>query len=155
MVRSLRVAMLLAAAIAPSGCTYEEDVADRPLTLTGTVTYRGDPVRKGAIHFLPSDPGRTAASGVIANGAIKDVFTKTQGDGIKPGRYKIVITSFDEAFMQSVAKRDAGGPDPIEVARAANNVKKLIPVRYSNWRESGLVAEVSVANHTLRLELID
>jgi len=156
--RSIRAGILLVATIAPAvpfGCSYEDDLGGRQLPIAGTVTYNGGPVKKGAIHFLPVVPGDLPASGVIADGEIKDVFTRRQGDGIKPGRYKIAITSFDEAFLESVAKRDAGGPDPDEVARAANNLKKLIPVRYSNSRESGLAADISADNRTLRLELVD
>jgi hypothetical protein len=89
------------------------------------------------------------------NGEIKDVFTRTQGDGIKAGKYKIAIMSFDEAFLESMARRDFNGPDPDEVARAANNFKSSIPIRYNNSRESGLVAEISPGNRTIHLELVD
>ncbi len=67
----------------------------------------------------------------------------------------MAITAFDDDLVQSAAKRDGSGPDPVEVARAANQIRILIPVRYNNPRDSGLTAELSVANHALQLELVD
>jgi hypothetical protein len=138
-----------------SGCLAEVEDPDRGLAISGTVTYRGSPVKMAAIHFLPTVVGGLPASGRIVDGEIKDVFTRTQGDGIKAGKYRIAIMSYDEAFLESTAKRDFNGPDPAEVARAANNFKSSIPIKYNNSRESGLVAEISPANRTLHLELVD
>jgi len=158
--RSIGVGVLLVVIIpialaATPGCTVGDDEQDRHLAITGTVTYNGGPVKQGMIHFLPVDPRSPPATGAIADGEIKDVFTRTHGDGIGPGKYRIAITSYDDALLESVARRDAGGPDPDEVARAAAKIRKLIPVRYSNSRESGLTADFSPANRTLRLELAD
>ena len=154
MIRSARLAILLAAS-ALVGCDAEGVVDDRHLSIDGTVTYRGAAVKQGAIHFLPESPGNLPATGSIADGAIKDVFTRSPGDGIGAGRYKVAITSFDDAFLESVARRDVNGPDPVEVGRAAERIKDLIPARYSNPRQSGLVAEVSPIHRTLRIELVD
>lgn len=138
------------------GCLIEvADDPDRHLSITGKVTYRGEPVKKGMISFLPVDPANPSATGAIADGEIKDVFTRTPGDGIRSGKYKIAITTFDEAFLKSVAKRDFMGPDPVEVARAADKYKSAIPLRYNNARMSGLTADFSTSNHSLQLELVD
>ena len=139
-----------------SGCTIEvDDHRDQHLPITGKVTYRGEPVERGAIHFLPIDPVNPPASGVILNGAIKDVFTRKPGDGARSGRYRIAISAFGEDLAVSASKRDALGPDPKEVTRIANQAKILIPVRYANARDSGLTAELSLGHHTLDLELVD
>ena len=153
--RSILAGIALIALAAPFGCSIEEDHRDHYLPVTGRVTYNGGPVKMGTIHFVPVDPGNSPASGLIADGEITGVFTRTQGDGIKPGTYKIAITAYDEAFLKSVAKRDASGPDPVEVGRAAENIKKLTPVRDSNSRESGLTAEFSPRTPPLHLELVD
>jgi len=158
MIRWIRAAARVIAPIALTafvGCVADETDKDRPLSITGTVTYHGAPVKKGAIHFLPVDPANPSASGAIADGEIRDVFRHKPGDGIRPGKYKIAITSFDDAFLESVAKRDGKGPDPNEVLRAYNSLGKLIPRRYNNARESGLTAEVSPTNRVLRLDLAD
>ena len=148
--------VVLATLVFLPGCEIklEEDISGH-LPVTGTVTYQGKPVLQGQIHFLPVEPRTPPASGTIRDGAIKDVFTRQPGDGVKSGRYRIAITTYDDAFQKSVAKRDYTGPDPEEVARAANQVKKLIPVRYNNARDSGLSADLSPSHYTLRLELVD
>lgn len=139
-----------------SGCTIEvDDHRDQHLPITGKVTYRGEPVERGAIHFLALDPGKPPASGVILNGAIKDVFTRKPGDGVRSGKYKIAISSFGEDLVESASKRTALGPELKEVTRIANQAKILIPLRYANARESGLTAELSLGHHTLDLELVD
>ena len=140
-----------------TGCVVDEsDDPDRPVQVSGRVTYRGKPVERGMIHFLAVNPATNpTASGSITAGEIRAVSTRRPGDGIKPGRYKIAITAFDDDLVQSARKRDGTGPDPIEVSRAANQIKKLIPVRYNNARESGLVAELTAAHHALDLELVD
>ena len=154
--RALASIIPLVALVIHFGCGIEvDDDRDRHLLITGKVTYQGNPVKRGAIHFLPVDPANPSASGTINDGEIRDVYTRTPGDGLKSGKYRIAITSFDEEFLQSVAKRDGRGADPVEVGRAANKIKKLIPVRYSNVRESGLSAEFSPDNHSLNLDLVD
>jgi hypothetical protein len=158
MSRSIRVGLCLVALTVPSafsGCLAEVEDPDRGIPISGTVTHHGSPVKKGAIHFLPTIAGGLPATGSIADGVIKDVFTRTPGDGIKAGKYRVAIVSFDEAFLESGSKRDFYGPDPDEVARAVNNFKSSIPARYSNSRESGLVAEISPAHTAIHLELVD
>jgi len=158
MSRSARVAVcLIAFAVVTTlaGCPAEVDDPDRGLAISGTVTYRGNPVKKGAIHFLPTAAGRPAASGKIADGAIKDVSTQTEGDGINAGTYRIAIVAFDDAFLESSRKRGFNGADPQEVARAVNEFKPSIPARYSSVRESGLVEEISPTHREIKLELVD
>ena len=110
---SLFLLLALGALSTISGCGIELDAdQDRPLQITGRVTYRGKPVKQGAIHFLPFHRNSASASGIITDGLIRDVFTRNQGDGVRPGKYQIAITSFDDDLLKSAAKRNALGPDP-------------------------------------------
>lgn len=157
--RSTRVQIALTTLLSLAshfGCTIEvDDHQDQHLEITGKVTYRGEPVKRGVIHFLPIDPANPPSSGVIIDGAIKDVFTRKAGDGVRSGKYTITIMAFDKDLAASASKRTAFGPDPKEVARIANQTKKLIPLRYANVRESGLTAEFSLTAHSLELDLVD
>jgi len=137
------------------GCLAEVEDPDRGLTITGTVTYRGNPVKMATIHFLPTVAGGLSASGTIADGVIKDVFTRVQGDGIKAGKYRVTIVAYDEEYLKSVAKRDYNGADPEEVNRAFANLEQTIPPRYHNSRASGLVAEFHPGRTDLRIDLVD
>ena len=154
--RIARTVVALVALLVPPGCDLRwDDDLENHLPIGGEVTYRGVPVRRGTIHLLPVERGRPSASGVIADGQIREVYTRTPGDGVKSGRYRIAITAFDDDFYASVTKRTAAGPDPAEVARAANRLPKLIPVRYNNARESGLTADLAPGRQTLHLDLVD
>jgi len=139
-----------------SGCPAEVDELNQTLTVSGTVTYQGKPLKMAAIHFLPTVAGGLPASGAIADGQIKGVYTRTPGDGIKPGRYRIAIMAFNEAFLETTTKRDFQGPDPKDVARGFEHLKnQTFPNRYSNSMDSGLVEEISPDHHTIHLELTD
>jgi hypothetical protein len=158
MIRRIRVEfrlIALFATVALTGCRIEIEQNEGYLPIAGRVTYRGQPVKKGAIHFLPTGGDNLPASGSIEDGEIKGVTSRTQGDGLKPGLYRVAITAFDDAFVASVARRGPEGPDPIEVGKAADGIKGLIPPRYSNARDSGLVAEVSATARDLRFDLVD
>jgi len=78
--RSTRVRIALGTLLtlaSHSGCIIEVDEhRDQHLPITGKVTYRGEPVKRGVIHFLPVAPVHPPATGVIEGGAIKDVFTR-------------------------------------------------------------------------------
>ncbi len=149
--------LALTAPAVPLGCLEQGDDINRPLIITGTVTYHGSPVKQGTIHFLPVVTGNLPATGAIANGEITDVTTRKHGDGIKKGKYRLAIVPFDDDFLESAAKRNVGGVDPDEVIRAAAdlNKRKLLPARYSNSRESGLTAEISPGNREIHLDLVD
>src|SRR4051812_31073717 len=88
---------ILALALAiSSGCSVES-AASRPFfPVSGRVTYRGEPIRKGVIHLIPNAPGGITASGEIVDGAIKNVTSRTLGDGAKPGKYRVSISILDE-----------------------------------------------------------
>jgi hypothetical protein len=159
MIRRFRVEyrlIALVASVALAGCRVEIEQNEGYLPILGQVTYRGQPLKKAAIHFLPAGGDNLPASGEINDGAIKGVTSRTQGDGLKPGLYRVAITAFDDAFAETVATRGTGqGPDPLEVGKASDRIKGLIPPRYNNARDSGLVAEISATARDLRFDLVD
>jgi hypothetical protein len=126
MIRRIRVEFRLIglfASLALAGCRIEIEQNEGYLPIAGQVTYRGQPLRKGAIHFLPAGGDNLPASGEIADGAIKGVTSRKQGDGLKPGLYRVAITCFDDAFADSLATHGPGGPDPVEVGEAVAKSK--------------------------------
>jgi hypothetical protein len=134
-----------------SGCAIE--VPDsKYLQISGKVTYHGEPVESGAIHFLPEEAGGFPASGVIEKGQIKDVTTRKSGDGILAGIYKVAISASEGPVLEG---RTSSVPDPGQVERLAAESKSLIPPRYNNARDSGLRANVSPTNRVFDYELED
>ncbi|MHC5542191.1 hypothetical protein ACYOEI_28550 [Singulisphaera rosea] len=141
--------------LATVGCTYEPDGTKVFVPVTGKVTYHNSPVELGTISFLPFDPKGTPATGQIAGGVIQNVTSVTQSDGIKVGRYRVAISAYNKEYLEGQSERGPEGPDPAIVTKAANKAKIVIPVRYSNARDSGLVAVIKPEGTDLNYVLED
>ncbi len=124
-------AAVLAAAVggAAPGCGGAADELPRE-TVTGTVSFKGEPLKAGMIQFQPADPNVSTAAGA----AVKDgAYTVTRDQGPVPGRYQVMITSAEaapNAAVQAVLPGDAPPPS-----------KEPIPARYNVKTE--LKAEVT------------
>ena len=104
--------------------------------VTGTVTYKGEPLRTGTIQFHPTS-GRQA-SGKIVDGQIVEVSTFNPGDGALVGKHQVTIYSF--------VRPQVGFDIPPSV----------IPERYNNPSTSALVVSLeSGSDVELNLELND
>lgn len=59
--------------------------------VSGTVTFKGQPLDKGTITFLPADPQAKASPGgaTIANGQ----FSLPAAQGLAPSKYRVQISS--------------------------------------------------------------
>ena len=92
--RALRLpsaAVLAVAVAAVAGCGGEEKL----YTVSGTVTYNGNPIPKGLIFF---DPDATkGGSGTQGFASILDgkFTTAEKGKGVKGGAYSIRVSGFD------------------------------------------------------------
>lgn len=66
---------------------------DQALQVSGTVTNAdGSPIKceSGTVLFQPAGSGENASGSVAADGTFT-MMTKVQGDGVKPGQYKVVL----------------------------------------------------------------
>ena len=114
-------AMCLAAGILLTGCGGTPE-GQKLVRVTGKVTYKGQPLAKGRVTFMPLAPGNSS-SGAVVNGIYK-LSTYKPDDGAPPGSYKVAVTSWTkEPDMQS-----EGEP--------------AIPKRYFSTDTSQLTAEV-------------
>ena len=111
-------AILLAAVVL--GCGGGSGMNLAPVT--GTVTYRGQPLAQGTVTFFPTT-GRPA-TGKIENGKIVQVTSLAPNDGATVGPNQVTIESTEKtADMYTPAK-------------------SLIPARYGVISESGLKADI-------------
>ncbi len=90
---------------------------------SGTVTYKGKPVVKGAIQFVP-EVGRPA-SGTISDGNFT-LSTYGTDDGAVPGKHKVAVTSTTEEKTKDGDTR----------------LKHLIPEKFAGPEGSGIVIEI-------------
>lgn len=128
---------LLVAAVLTSlvpGCGTSEY---RPVS--GIVTVEGEPLKTGRIKFHPEE-GRPA-SGVINQDGSYSLTTIDEGDGAKPGEYKVTVEAIDSKTVgqrpKSLAEEMAGvGAD------TQTQTETLIDPKYSVKTTSGLTATV-------------
>lgn len=139
------------------------DGLEKRYSVSGTVTYKGEPLPKGDIGFVPDDPAARAASGTIENGSYT-LSTLGDRDGALPGKYKVTIFSkdIDEAkatdlFKSKVEAKGKGiATVPKEFrAKMAKATKSNIPTRYNSPETSGFTAEVPAHSASFIFELTD
>jgi len=109
---------------------------DRPQMgqVEGTVSYKGQPVPNGTITFIP-DKGRSA-SGVIEDGAIKNVTCFEANDGVPVGPAKVIISAF--------SKQPEGSTAP---------TKALLPEKYSSPERTDQKADIKPGKNDLKFDL--
>jgi len=98
------------------GCGYSDGLGTR-YSVTGTVTYKGQPVEKGNISFIPVGGSENArgAGGEIANGRYS-LSTMGNDDGAFPGKYQVTVVALDVDL--SPYMKHGGIPDQVNVAKA-------------------------------------
>src|SRR5437868_3529045 len=74
------------------GCGDDTGLGQR-YPVSGTVTFKGQPLEKGRIDFIPVDSANgRPASGEIVGGSYS-LTTAVSGDGAMPGQYKVTVTA--------------------------------------------------------------
>jgi hypothetical protein len=95
--------------------------------VSGTVTFKGQPLEHGKIEFSPLDGQTTLMGAEIANGQ----YSIPAKQGLTPGKYKVMINAPQGANLNPTGPPGSDlGPPPTE----------LIPERYNG--KSELRAEV-------------
>lgn len=117
------------------GCGGPEANPNRPATVdvSGTVTYKGQPVEGATVTFLPQKPGEPGASGRTDASGKFGLTAFEPGDGAVPGSYLV-----------TVVKTEAQGGGEVQEDSDAPVVapKSVLPEKYNNPQGSGLTAEV-------------
>lgn len=137
-----------------AGCGDSTGLSRR-YPVKGTITYKGVPIEKGVVSFVPTDANGRAATGAIVNGKYY-LTTAIDGDGVLPGKYGITVKSQEVDLSQAQANASKGGSlRQDDVAKANKNAKNLIPSKYSLTETSGLSKEVKAESTTVDIALPD
>jgi hypothetical protein len=118
-------------ALGCGGSDGEEGLAP----VTGQITYDGQPVPAGEIHFYPVDGQRSSSGTIEADG--KYALTSYQpGDGALIGKHKVVIDA-----------KEAGAPlpDPDTLVAGSPPPKppqRILPAQYYDQATTPLEADV-------------
>ncbi|MGE3819977.1 MAG: hypothetical protein AB7I30_11105 [Isosphaeraceae bacterium] len=137
----LALPLFLALTFLATGCGQSGPVMGR---VSGTVTYKGQPLTKGNVSFVSTEPSRPNASGAITSDGSFTLQTREPGDGAEVGEYKIAVTDID--------------PDSYNTAlpgEAPKVPKSEIPAKYADANTSGLTHSVTTGSNTVTLELKD
>ncbi|SIO57060.1 hypothetical protein SAMN05444166_5338 [Singulisphaera sp. GP187] len=165
--RVLPICPVLSAALAAvivmvPGCGDDGGLAAR-YPVTGKVTYKGEPIKKAVINFVPNDPNGHPAGGTVEDGHF-ELTTLNPNDGALPGKYKVTIDDrqLDADAMRSeadaVAKKKGvtytAIPQELQ-ANALKSLKSTLPGKYQISSTSDLEVEVKAQSNTIGLELKD
>lgn len=135
------VCILLVAAAALAGC------GSPTVPVTGTITYKSQPVADANIVFTPTSGGAGATTGKIATGRTDALgkfalTTEKPGDGALPGEYTVSITP--------------GLPPPDEENYDySEEPPPPFPMRYTSSTSSDLRATVKAGSNDFPFELKD
>jgi len=146
-----------------SGCS--DDGMGKRHPVSGTVKYKGQPVAKGRINFVPKGGAGHGAHGEIQNGSFASLTTLNPADGAMPGEYKITIDTkeIDEAAAkeegEKVAKQHGMSnlkmlPPEVQ-AKAFSQAKSSVPLKYQTTETSDLTATVAEGSNIFDFELKD
>ena len=154
------VGFAAAVALALASCG-DEDAFGKRYSVSGNVTYNGQPLEKGSISFVP-DSG-AGATGTIEKGAYT-LSTGGNQDGALPGKYKVTITAKEDtealakAEFAKVSKRAEAEITAIPrqfLANAAARARSLIPAGYGDVSTTTLTAEVKEQSNAINFQLSD
>ena len=128
----IRMGIAISALLAHAGCSPPEDNLPRE-PISGTVTFAGEPLKKGSIQFIPASSGASVATGSIV---VDGKFNVPRSEGPVPGTYKVMI------FAEGVSTTSSAEGDR---QRTVQNKKEkrgegLIPLKYN--MKSELKADV-------------
>jgi hypothetical protein len=160
--RFLVTALTSAAFVAVLGCS--DDGLGKRFPVTGTVTYKGQPLPKGAITFLPIEPSGRGATGEIKDGSFT-MMTQTPGDGMFAGSYDVTITdlavdfsSAQDATLKKAEQAKTAAPvmpDQVAVAKAYKAAANSVPAKYGQIATAGLRFEVKPQSNKFEIDLKD
>ncbi len=106
-------------------------------TVTGKVTYKGEPVEGARITFAPDAAEASPANGKTEADGSFSLSTFAPGDGAMTGTYKVAIKKEQMDESGAGAHSESG-----EVPQASDEVKHLLPKKYSRIETTDLTAEV-------------
>lgn len=155
---TLSIALALPLAMVLSGCGDDTGLAKR-YPVSGKVTYKGVPLEKGLISFIPGDPNGRAATGQIENGSYT-LMTQDPGDGAFPGQYSVTVAAKTADFTKAGADAKKKGATSAYIpqdftAKANKDAKNAVPDKYGLPTSSPLKADVKSSSNKFDFDLVD
>jgi hypothetical protein len=140
--------LVLALLLAASGCGRQM------VQLEGKVTLDGEPLEGATVTFNPEGGAGAPASGLTGSDGVFYLTTRTSGDGVARGSYKVTVTKPAASEVAGTAQPNAGDPQGLmkamkefqEKHRQGKETPKkkaaAIPDQYTNAEKTPLKCEV-------------
>src|SRR5437870_1956612 len=119
--------VVLAAVVSLTGCGGDPNARQ---AVSGTVTFNGQPLDQGRIHFVPVDKTKSDSGATVENGK----YNIPRDVGLMPGTYKVSVYSYDQKGAKVQSSEIPGEP-------SAKQFKERIPAQYNV--QTKLTAEVT------------
>jgi len=151
-------AAILLILLAHVGCSSGPS---RPATypVSGTVTWKGQPLEAARVVFVPTTAGVEAASGVTDATGKYQLTTFVAGDGAQPGEYRVKVSKYDTKKATTAEKKEyltfeeeqkmvfSGDELPTPPA------KNLLPKKYEQESTSGITHTVTKSPSALDITI--
>ena len=133
------------------GCGQDDGIGQR-YPSSGVVMYKGNPVSKGTVTFVPEAGVGRVASGELAEDGSFTLTTHVRGDGALVGKYRVTVLALEQD-RSKVPKVGPGMPQLDRKHKAT--AKNLVPPKYSNPTTTTLREEVKAQTNRYELKLED
>lgn len=123
-----------------AGCGDPETDRGTLGSLTGTVSFEGEPITEGFVHFSHTSKGHGASAAIGENGAYE---VKSEMGGLPVGEYQVSI-------VPPMIEKDLGPDTPkAEVLKEMKN----IPAKYHSASTSDLVVSVKKGKNNFDISM--
>jgi hypothetical protein len=124
--------IFLPLALCVLGCNHENRLKGL-VPAEGIVYYDGKPLDGATVNFIPQTPDQRSAVGRTDAAGKFVLTTLTPNDGAAPGEYQATVSKMSDAvWNESMTEQES--------AKSKDDVKPLIPAKYSIPAKSGLTA---------------
>ncbi|QDV51841.1 hypothetical protein [Gimesia fumaroli] len=136
-------ALLMVLITSLSGCgSQKEYTGEKRFPITGTVSFKGEPVSSGMISLIPEDGNSNPAGGPIENGT----FSIPEEKGPNKATYRVAVY-WRKPTGKKVKDADTG--------EEIDQVKQVIPAKYNDATELSVVVAGNPEEDVLKLDLTE
>ncbi len=142
-----RLCSLVLVALVAVGCGGGASDKPKVAAVSGTVTYKGQPVEGADVSFWKEGAPRAATGKTDAKGNFQ-LTTFDPNDGAIIGNHTVTVVKVAAAATMNAADMASG-------TTKAPEVKDPLPAKYADAKTSPLKSEVKAGPNSPKLELVD
>lgn len=152
-----RAAIVACLALAAAGCG---DDGKPPMgSVTGTVTYKGEPLTPGSVIFSPvnateEQPGQPATGQLASDGSYR-LTTFDDGDGAIVGEHIVTVQASETVTTKKATNVEGIRVEQPDGSLAFVGSKSRIPARFSKPAETPLRFTVKEGSNTFDITIED